>query len=81
MQPYMALNYMMKVQAADDVAELRRARFETQQSQINVLSGLIDSVSNCTLSLQVHHFECGYGFFTTSKCANVDYLRVSPKSK
>ena len=45
MQPYMALNYMMKVHTAEDVVATLESTIESQQSQINLLSGLIDSVS------------------------------------
>lgn len=40
MQPYMALNYMMKVQAAEDVLTQLQATIEAQQMQIDSLIAL-----------------------------------------
>ncbi|MGB1481391.1 MAG: phage tail protein [Flavobacteriales bacterium] len=58
MQPYMALNYMMKVQTAEDV-------FQLLENQISNLQGQLDSLSQSPPSYELGQFQ-GHGCSATS---------------
>ena len=66
MQPYMALNYMIKVQLVDDVVAAMQNTIETQQSQIDSLSELMGILydfvyySGCGLQTSVNYLGHEY---------------------